>query len=217
MTSQTKTKPKAKAKNRGEIEQRLFKALAHPLRFQALIILNERVASPNELAKELGEGLSQVSYHVKVLLESDCIELVKTEPRRGAVEHYYRATSRAFLSDDEWARLPSSIQPGLSASLLQTIVDDAVEALKAGTFDARDDHHLSWTPMIVDEEGWKDLAAALTGTMERCIEIQAESAGRLAEAGEEGISATAAMMGFEAPASKRKKVAPPRKPTAKRA
>jgi len=212
---QVKTKPKTKNRARGEVEQRLFKALAHPLRFQALAILNERVASPNELAKELGEGLSQVSYHVKVLLESDCIELVKTEPRRGAVEHYYRATSRAFLSDDEWARIPASVRPGLSASLMQTIMDDAVSALKAGTFDARPDHHLSWTPMIVDEKGWVDLAAALTSAMERCLEIQAESAGRLAEAGEEGLSATVAMMGFEASASKKKRVAPPRKAAAR--
>ena len=55
------------------------------------------MASPNELSKELEEGLSQVSYHVKVLKDFECIEMVKTEPRRGAVEHYYRATSRAFL------------------------------------------------------------------------------------------------------------------------
>ena len=111
-----KTKPRTNSKRGEKLEQRLFKALAHPLRFQALIILSERVASPNELSKELGEGLSQVSYHVKVLLESDCIELVKTEPRRGAVEHYYRATSRAFLSDDEWATLPDSVRPGFSVA-----------------------------------------------------------------------------------------------------
>lgn len=54
---------------------------------QILAILNERVASPNELSQQLDEGLSQVSYHVKVLVDCDCIELVRTKPRRGAVEH----------------------------------------------------------------------------------------------------------------------------------
>jgi DNA-binding transcriptional ArsR family regulator len=204
-----KTKTTSRIK-RGETEQQLFKALAHPLRFQALMILNERVASPNELSKELGEGLSQVSYHVKVLLESNCIELVKTEPRRGAVEHYYRATSRAFLDDSEWAKLPASIKPGFSASLLQTIMDDAVTSLKAGTFDARDEHHLSWTPVKVDEQGWRDLTEALAETLDRVLDIQAESARRRAKAkGEESISATVAMMNFEAPASE-KKIAKPR-------
>ena len=206
-----KTKTTSRIKRGGEIEQRLFKALAHPLRFQALMILNERVASPNELSKELGEGLSQVSYHVKVLLESDCIELVKTEPRRGAVEHYYRATSRAFLNDAEWAKLPASIKPGFSASLLQTIFDDAMAALRAGTFDARDEHHLSWTPVKVDEEGWRDLREALAETLGRVLDIQAESARRMEKAeGEESISATVAMMNFEAPASEKKKIAKPR-------
>ena len=90
-----------KSKSTG-VDQRLVKALAHPLRVEILTILNERMASPNELSKELEEGLSQVSYHVKVLKDFECIEMVKTEPRRGAVEHYYRATARAFLTDRDW-------------------------------------------------------------------------------------------------------------------
>ncbi len=57
---------KTGTENKRKLDQRLIKALAHPLRVEILAILNERVASPNELAKGLGEGLSQVSYHVKV-------------------------------------------------------------------------------------------------------------------------------------------------------
>jgi DNA-binding transcriptional ArsR family regulator len=184
-------------------DQRLIKALAHPLRVHVLAILNEKVASPNELAKELGEGLSQVSYHVKVLREYGCIELVKTEPRRGAVEHFYRATTRAFFSDEEWEQLPKSVRPGMSARLLYDIMDDAMGAVGAGTFDAREDHHLSWTPMVLDEEGWRDAVAAQAETLERLFDIQAESAGRLAEAEAEGFSASFSMMGFEAPRRKR--------------
>lgn len=198
-----RTKKTSRIKRGGETDQRLFKALAHPLRFQALVILNERIASPNELSKELNEGLSQVSYHVKVLLDADCIELVKTEPRRGAVEHYYRATSRAFLGDAEWAKVPASIKPGFSISLLKAIMADAVASLKAGTFDARDERHLSSTPVKVDEEGWRDLAELLAETTERVVEIQTESARRMGKAkGEEPIHATVAIMGFETPPSK---------------
>ncbi len=61
---------KTGTENKSKLDQRLIKALAHPLRVEILAILNERVASPNELAKGLGEGLSQVSYHVKVLHEA---------------------------------------------------------------------------------------------------------------------------------------------------
>jgi DNA-binding transcriptional ArsR family regulator len=80
------------------IDLRLVKALTHDLRVQILEILNERIASPKELAAELGEGLPQVSYHVNVLREYDCIELVSTAPRRGATEHYYRANSRGLTA-----------------------------------------------------------------------------------------------------------------------
>jgi len=211
LAPKTKTKATTKGRSKGAFDQRLARALGHPLRVQALTILNERVASPNELAKELEEGLSQVSYHVKVLKDCECIELVKTEPRRGAVEHYYRATSRAFLSDSEWQQLPASIKPGMSASLLQTIMDDAVEALKAEKFDARDERHLSWTPLIVDEQGWQDLSSALADTLERIFDIQAASASRLSDSEDEGLPATVAMMGFEAPTSERK-IKKPRKP-----
>ena len=66
------------------VDHRLIRALGHPIRVRALTILNERVASPNELARQLGAHLGSVSYHVRILLELGAIELVKTEPRRGA-------------------------------------------------------------------------------------------------------------------------------------
>jgi DNA-binding transcriptional ArsR family regulator len=201
---------KQASRPRNYIDPRLVKAMGHPVRNDALSILNERVASPNEIAKELGESVGHVSYHIKVLKECDCIELVDTAPRRGAMEHYYRATSRAFLTDDEWTHLPASIKPGMSASLLRTMVNDATEALKSGSLDRRDDRHMSWTPMIVDEQGWEDTARALAEMLERVFEVQAESADRLAKDNAEGVPVTVAMLGFEAAGPHKQRVAPPK-------
>jgi DNA-binding transcriptional ArsR family regulator len=192
-----KTKSKSKKGKSTGVDQKLVKALAHPLRVEILTILNERMASPNELSKELEEGLSQVSYHVKVLKDFECIEMVKTEPRRGAVEHYYRATSRAYLSDSDFQSLPDSVKPGLSAASVQMIFDDVAAALAGGTFDARDDRHLSWTPGIVDEQGWSESVDLAKETLERLIKIHAGSAKRLAKSGESGIPATAVLLNFE--------------------
>ncbi len=191
-----KTKTKKKASNTG-VDQRLVKALAHPLRVEILIILNERMASPNELSKELEEGLSQVSYHVKVLKDFECIEMVKTEPRRGAVEHYYRATARAFLSDREWQKLPESIKPGMSAAVMKMLISDVIEAMNGGTFDSRDNRHMSWTPGVVDEQGWMESVDLINETLDRAIAIHTASAKRLAKSGEEGIPATTVLMNFE--------------------
>ena len=88
------------------VDPRLAKALSHPMRARILAILNERVASPNEIAEMIDERLPNVSYHVRALLELGCIELVSTAQRRGAIEHYYRAVVRPFFSDRDWKRLP---------------------------------------------------------------------------------------------------------------
>jgi DNA-binding transcriptional ArsR family regulator len=197
--SKGKSKPKA-----GGVNLQLVKALGHELRVEILTILNERMASPNELANELEEGLSQVSYHVKVLKDYECIRLVKTEPRRGAVEHYYRATSRAFLTDRDWQQLPESVRPGLSADLFELIVNDTVAALETGAFDKRVDRHMSWTPLVLDERGWRDMIKLMDGSLERVLKIQADASSRLAKSGEEGVTATAAMLGFESEADQRK-------------
>ena len=78
-----------------QLDERLAKALSHPLRQRILQRLNEGgIRSPNELSRELGDPLGNVSYHVRILRELDCVELVRTEQRRGALEHYYRATAQ---------------------------------------------------------------------------------------------------------------------------
>ena len=190
--------PKTKNKKEG-VEQIVAKAFAHPLRVQILIILNEKVASPNLLAQQLDQSLNLVAYHVRVLEKYDCIELVDTKQRRGATEHFYRATRRQFLTDAEWSRLPESLRPGLSGAMLKSAFDDVEEALDKGTFDEREDRHLSRTPMVVDQKGWDDATELLLGTLYRLLEIQAEASERLATSGEKGMLSKAVILHFKSP------------------
>jgi DNA-binding transcriptional ArsR family regulator len=194
----------------GVLDPRVVKALGHPVRVQALTILNERIASPSEISKELDQTVGHVSYHIKVLKECQCIELVDTAPRRGAMEHYYRATSRVFLDVSGWAALPASVRPGLSGSLLQTVVEDVSTALTTGAFDKRADRHLSWTPMILDDEGWGELTKGLEELLKRTFEIQAASAERLTKADRPGIPISVSMMAYETPAAEEKRTSPKR-------
>ncbi|HVD41720.1 MAG TPA: winged helix-turn-helix domain-containing protein [Solirubrobacterales bacterium] len=190
--------PKTKQKKEG-VEQVVAKAFAHPLRVQILIILNEKVASPNMLAQQLDQSLNLVAYHVRVLEKYDCIELVDTKQRRGATEHFYRATRRQFLTDSEWSRLPKSLRPGLSGAMLKSAFDDVEEALDKGTLDELEDRHLSRTPMVVDEKAWKDSAELLRETLNRLLEIQAEATERLAGSDEESMLAKVVMLHFKSP------------------
>lgn len=191
-----------KTKKKDGVEQIVAKAFAHPLRVQILIILNERVASPNLLAQELNQSLNLVAYHVRVLEKYDCIELVDTKQRRGATEHFYRATRRQFLSDSEWARMPESLRPGLSGAMLKSVFDDIEDAMTQGTMDEVEDRHLSRTPMVVDTQGWADVVSLLSDTLDRVLEIQAEASERLATGDEAGMLSKVAIMHFKSPQPK---------------
>ncbi|HEX8754563.1 MAG TPA: winged helix-turn-helix domain-containing protein [Solirubrobacterales bacterium] len=192
---QTKTSPEG-------ITQQLAKALAHPLRVKILTSLHKGISSPNQLAQELGEPLGNVSYHVKTLLEYDCVELVKTEPRRGAVEHFYRATERAFFDEAEWAKIPASARKGIVGVALEAIGKDATEALLAGSMDARPETHVTHTPLVLDDQGWKELNDVLKESLDRAMEIQVEAANRLAKAKKDGFPTKLAILHFESPAKK---------------
>lgn len=190
--------PKTRNKKEG-VEQIVAKAFAHPLRVQILIILNEKVASPNMLAQQLDQSLNLVAYHVRVLEKYDCIELVDTKQRRGATEHFYRATRRQFLTDTEWSSLPQSLRPGLSGAALKSAFDDIEEALDQETFDELEDRHLSRTPLVLDKKGWEDTAKLLLGTFDRLLDIQTESSERLSKNDEERILAKVIMLHFKSP------------------
>jgi hypothetical protein len=192
-----------KTKKKDGVEQIVAKAFAHPLRVQILIILNERVASPNLLSQELEQSLNLVAYHVRVLEKYDCVELVDTKQRRGATEHFYRATRRQFLSDSEWARMPESLRPGLSGAMLKSVFDDIEEAMSSGTLDEVEDRHLSRTPMVVDQRGWDETAILLRETLDRLLVIQAEASERIANGDEPGILAKVQMLHFKSPDAKR--------------
>lgn len=163
------------------IDQRLVKALGHPLRMQLLTRLSETVASPTELADELGEPLGNVSYHVRFLADLGCIELVSTTPRRGAVEHHYRAVERPFFSDRDWARLPAQLRRSISARLLDQIWGEVAASVKDGRLDQRKDRHLTRTNLALDQRGWEELSELLLEVLDRALEIQADSADRLAK------------------------------------
>jgi DNA-binding transcriptional ArsR family regulator len=176
-------------------EEQLIKALAHPIRAKALTILNQRVASPKEVALELGEEIGNVSYHVKQLRRYGCVELVRTAQRRGATEHYYRGTARPFLSDSFWARLPDDVRNGISVTAVKVINDAVGAALEAGTFDARPDRHLSCVSFDLDEEGWDESRELLKETLEGLMAIGDRSAAR----GDGSLRASFGILGFESP------------------
>jgi DNA-binding transcriptional ArsR family regulator len=181
------------------IDQRLVRALAHPLRVQILEVLTERVASPNRLSEELDTGLSHVAYHTRALSKCGCLELVETAQRRGATEHFYKAAPDSFLGSRAWRKVPRSLRSGVTGATLQTFMDKAIAALEAGTIDNREDTTLSWMPLRVDDRGWAEVTAIMQEATDRVLAAQSRSSRRLARArtGGEAISAVVSLANFE--------------------
>lgn len=170
-------------------DPRLIKALAHPLRVRILSILETRdMASPNEMADELGVSLGVMSYHVRRLHALGFLELVKRTPRRGAIEHHYRAKARPHVTDEGWAETPSIVKRAMVGASLQQITGFINAAASQGGFD-RGDAHLSRTVVALDEQGWRELAGELARLMERVDELQDESLERVKGSGEDAEAA----------------------------
>lgn len=172
------------------VDTKLMKALAHPLRQQLLMALSERVASPSELAEELGEPLGNVSYHVRMLVDLGCIELVSTTPRRGALEHHYKAVVRPLLDDASYATFPASTKRALVGDILKEIWSDVGAAADADTFDD-EQVHVTRQPLTLDAEGWQQAAKVLTDALDQIEDVKARSAKRLAKGGESSTSVLA--------------------------
>jgi DNA-binding transcriptional ArsR family regulator len=169
-----------------QLDERLAKALSHPLRQRILQRLNEGgVRSPNELSRELGDPLGNVSYHVRILRELDCVELVRTEQRRGALEHYYRATAEPWLDDEQWARLPAAFRRKTLGRTLSEILEGASAASRETGFD-HPEVKVDRIDLELDEQAWKDIVSLLNETHEAALRIQSEAAARRDESGADG-------------------------------
>jgi DNA-binding transcriptional ArsR family regulator len=156
-------------------DSRLAKALSHPLRPQILDVLTTRgEASPVQIAAELRAPLGTVSYHVRMLKDLECIELVRTVPRRGAVEHYYRALVAPYLDDAQWEQLPLMMRRQLASQTIGQVVTAAVQAAGRGGFDFPGTH-VDRVTLRLDDQGWSELSEALRGALDEAAAIQRRS------------------------------------------
>lgn len=184
------------------VDPRLVKALSHVLRQHILLAAVQGEVSPKELSEALGEELGQVSYHVKVLRD-DCegmLEETRTVPRRGAVEHYYRASVKTLLPAKTWRGLKAGLRAAVGAGQASDLFDDLAKALKAGKLQGAHDH-IARTPLVLDTEGQRKVKAIAQRASREVEDEQGKSAGRVEKANGDGGAVagyTFALLAFEA-------------------
>jgi hypothetical protein len=144
---------------------------------------------------------------MRVLAEVGAAELVRTEPRRGSTEHYYRATMRPYFADREWARLPLDTRRAVLDAEVGKILKD-VRASAAGSGLDHPQAHVSWTALSLDRTGMGEVSELLEGVLRELTEIEARVHGRQADkrGRKPGLLSTeVAMLHFERRGRRRRK------------
>jgi DNA-binding transcriptional ArsR family regulator len=180
----------------GEVDQRIVRALAHPVRVKILRQLEEGLSGPKRLADRMGEKLGIVSYHMKVLLKYDCIELVETIPKRGALEHIYSLKPNGALGSRTWKEVPSALRTRYAGTALAEFTTRAVEALDGGITQSREGSGVTWLPLNVDKQGWEEVQGLL-GNVEKRFRAVADKSAERMEGPRDGFPIVVAVSAFE--------------------
>lgn len=142
---------------------RVLRALNHPIRRGILRVLIDGSGSANTISKELKINLGVVSYHLRQVLAQECevVELERMEPRRGALEKFYRLRFQA-LTEGESGQGDSAQDDskGPRAMSLEESFIVAVAAMDADAFEAFDGSAWDWLLAAVDSAGWKEICDA---------------------------------------------------------
>jgi AcrR family transcriptional regulator len=168
----------------------------YPLQSRVLEILSKGAASAAEIEAEISEPRETVVAVFDELAREGLIEMVEEVSAEGP---RYRASSRWFFDDFDWAQMSLAERQEASVEVGQMITSEIELAIAAGSFDARIDRHMARGPLQLDEQGWARLSAIYARTFRASLEIQAESAERLKKTGAAPIGARAIQLLFETP------------------
>jgi hypothetical protein len=182
-------------------------AVRHPLRVRILEVLNERDMSPTEFVNQgyadfffgYRPDVSYVSYHFRELDDFGCLEAVAWRRSSGSVATVYRGVARDQFIGEEWTSLSAEEQRVMSRVVSQGLIARIDGALMAETFNSRDDRHLSWFSLELDERGWTETGSVLAEAFVTIRRIRKEAKARLDDSAETGLTATASLLLFESP------------------
>ena len=109
---------------------------------------------------------------------------------------YYRALTRAFLDEGDWAQMPQSARKQISSAGLDKALGDVRDAMEADTFDSRLDRHQTYSPLLLDEQSWVELNEKLMEVLEWALEEQSKAAVRIRDEGAEDMRARLLMLTY---------------------
>jgi DNA-binding transcriptional ArsR family regulator len=179
-------------------DPRLVKALAHPLRVRVMSLLEQRSATPKEMARELGVPLENLSYHVRTLRDYGFIKLERKRMVRGAVEHRYKLAARPQITAKAWEQLPSAVREALDAASLDQIWEIVGRAAAQNKM-SRPESHLTREFLRLDEQGFAEASRVISRAVDDLAAVEKRAAKRLRSHSAEEVPTVLVAMLFDAP------------------
>lgn len=149
---------------------------ARPISEQLSVALAGGAATASELEEATLLSAAQVADQIRRLVAYGVISPLP--PQAGDTEPRY-ATTWARLSTEDAARMTRAEREAVSLEVGQVIKAEVEDAVRAGTFDAREDRSLVRLPLWLDDQGWQELSKHLDGSFDDVVEIQRRASKRL--------------------------------------
>lgn len=180
--------------------ERLAPIFADDLSMEILEALNQRDMSVMQFHREFASDASEwaVRYRFGRLRELGWITVVEKVRRRAAYEKIYRATKPMVIDNGPWADASEALEETEIWKAFVLLSGLVKEAIVAGTFDVREDRHLSWSIVNLDRQGWDNVVAGLEA-LEAFIREEEREAKKRIEAGAKPLTMVVGLGAYESP------------------
>jgi DNA-binding transcriptional ArsR family regulator len=170
------------------------------LRYSIVSVLDTRVeTTASALAAELEVSVARVRRQLRVLSRAGLVETVTETARRGVTERSYRLAGDLIIDDEEFDALPVEQKERIVRSILRVSLGDILRSVKAGLINRRSDRCVVRAPVLVDEEGWRELARIHGRTYEEVRRVREESERRLKDSDGDPIATVSIQLFIELP------------------
>lgn len=182
--------------------ERLAPVLADDVCMQIVSELNRREMSVTQFHREFGGATTGgIRSRFKRLETSGWLKKVNEETggrRRGATEHFYRATRPTIRDSGAWTEPSDALRRTRSWRTFKQFAEKVKEAMQAGTFDARVDRYVTLSFLSLDQQGWANVVAGIEALSALIFEEQGRAKARMKRSDEELVAMTVGLGAFEA-------------------
>lgn len=188
--------------------QRIAKVFSDWRNLKIVCALNPEAMSPSQLFKRIGgvsvEGFDHRCKQLVALGWAVKVDERSGGTRRGATENFYRATVPVISAESVLAPIPQAARESEPWAAFEQFCQEALMAVQAGTFNARDDRHLTLSPLLLDERGRRQVIQGIEATWSQLVRIQQESGARLERGRTKGQDIGLLLTTFESPVIRRR-------------